>query len=57
MTKVKINLGGNRECYTFICEGCNKAFYDNVWRGEEHICKECKKRIKDRNANTCVCKV
>ena len=47
LMKIKINLGDNRECETsIICEECNKAFYDNVWRGEEHICKECKEKGK-----------
>lgn len=46
--KIKMNLGDNRECDTFICEKCNKAFYDNVWRGKEYICKECKEESKKK---------
>lgn len=44
--KIKMNLGDNRKCDTFICKECNKAFYDNVWRGQQDVCEKCKEKVK-----------
>ena len=49
MTKIKINLGGDRECDTPVfkkCETCEEArYWSEVWGDMEDYCPYCEKTV------------